>query len=118
MSNYNTKMALEEPPVEDAMRRADLARALASGGFEDVHVVDRETGAKLLTEKRRELVDRLRESEVESVRSLAADLERDVAAVSRDLDLLFEHDVVAFGTDGQRKIPRLKHELVVVEPIA
>lgn len=102
----------------DAEQRSRMARALATSGFEDVLVTDRETARKVLTEKRQELIARIREGNIESVRALADDLDRDVSGVSRDLDLLFRADIVEFETDGQRKIPHLKHETVVTEPIA
>ena len=102
----------------DAEQRSRLARALATSGFEDVLVTDRETAKRVLTEKRQELIARISEGDIESVRALADDLDRDVAGVSRDLDLLFETDIIEFETDGQRKIPRLKHDIVVAEPIA
>jgi predicted transcriptional regulator len=101
----------------DAERRSRMARALATGGFEDVLVTDRATARKILTPKRQELIARIRAGDIESVRALATDLDRDVSGVSRDLDLLFEADIVEFETDGRRKIPRLKHATVVVEPI-
>ena len=102
----------------DAEQRSQLARALATGGFEDVLVTDREIAKKVLTDKRQELIASLRGGDPESVRGLADDLDRDVSGVSRDLDLLFEADIVEFETDGQRKIPSLKHDTVVAEPIA
>lgn len=102
----------------DAEQRSQIARALATSGFEDVLVTDRETAKKVLTEKRQELIARIREGDIESVRALADDLDRDVSGVSRDLDLLFEADIIEFDTDGQRKIPHLKHDTVVAEPIA
>lgn len=95
-----------------------MARALASSGFDDVHVVDRAVAAKLLTEKRQALIARIADGDIDSVRGLARDVDRDVAAVSRDLDLLFTHDVIEYETNGQRKIPRLKHDIVVAEPLA
>jgi predicted transcriptional regulator len=103
---------------DDAERRSRIARALATNGFEDVLVTDRETAKAVLTEKRQELITRIREGNIESVRGLADALDRDVSGVSRDLDLLFEADIVEFDTEGQRKIPRLKHDTVVAEPIA
>ena len=102
----------------DAEQRSRMARALATGGFEGVLVTNRKTAKKVLTEKRQELIARIREGDIESVRGLADDLDRDVSGVSRDLDLLFKTDIVEFETDGQRKIPHLKHETVVTEPIA
>lgn len=102
----------------DAEQRARMARALATSGFEDVLVTDRDTAKTVLTEKRQELIAGIRDGDIESVRGLANDLGRDVSGVSRDLDRLFEADIIEFETDGQRKIPRIKHDIVVVEPIA
>lgn len=113
-------MAIESrtDPASNAERRSRMARALATSGFKDVLVTDRETAKTVLTEKRQELIARIREGGIESVRALADDLDRDVSGVSRDLDLLFEADIVEFDTEGQRKIPCLKHDTVVTEPIA
>ncbi len=113
-------MAIEHHADADgaAERRARMARALATSGFEDVLVTDRATAKKVLTEKRQELIARIRKGDIASVRGLADALDRDVSGVSRDLDLLSEADIVEFETDGQRKIPHLKHETVVAEPIA
>lgn len=98
-------------------KRADITRTLIQGGYDDVLVLDHETAQRVLTEKRRELLDRIREREVESVRRLADDLGRDKAAVSRDLDLLFEYDLLDYEEINQRKVPTLKHDTVIVEPI-
>lgn len=85
------------------------------GWFEDV--LDLDAATRVLTEKRRELLERIDEGDVESVRSPANDLGRDKASVSRDLDLLFEHDIVEYERAGARKIPEPKHETVLVKPI-
>lgn len=100
-----------------AEKRARIARALAKEGFEDVYVLDRESAERVLTEKRTEVLDRVRADDVRSVRSLARELGRDKGAVSRDLDVLAEHDLVEYRTDGSRKIPDVKHETVIVEPV-
>lgn len=98
-------------------KRAKIARALAKEGFEDVYVLDRESAERVLTAKRTELLDRLREGEIESVRGLARELDRDKGSVSRDLAVLASHDLVAFRENDTRKIPVLKHETVIVEPV-
>ena len=98
-------------------KRAKVARALAKEGFEDVCVLDRESAERVLTEKRTAVLDRVRVDDVESVRSLARKLGRDKGAVSRDLDILAEHDLVAYRDEGTRKIPTVKHETVIVEPV-
>ncbi|WP_449404909.1 HVO_A0114 family putative DNA-binding protein [Halosimplex salinum] len=102
----------------DAELRSRLARALATSGFEDVLVTARETAKKVLTEKRQQLISRIREGDIKFVLALADDLDRDVSGVSRDLNLLFEADIIEFDTDDQRKISYLKHDTVVAEPIA
>lgn len=96
---------------------AEFIRRLMTGGFEDVLVLDLDAATRILTEKRRELLERIEEGDVESVRSLADELGRDKAAVSRDLDLLFEHDLIEYEREGSRKIPNPKHETVLVKPI-
>jgi len=86
-------------------------------GIKDVLVIDRGSAVKVLTERRQELLQEIRDGDVDSVRGLARALDRDVAAVSRDVDLLLENDVLEYETRGQRKMPRLKHNAVISEPI-
>lgn len=107
---------LDDPDTPD-QKRAAMARALASAGLGDVLQLRRETAQTALTEKRREILRHLRDDRPDSVRALARELDRDKAAVSRDLQVLTEYDVVAFDTDGVGNAPRLKHDTVVVEPI-
>lgn len=97
--------------------RMRLSRVLARAGYRDVLTLSRESGREVLTEPRIAILDRLREDDPPSVRGLAADLDRDKGAVSRDLAVLAGHDVVEYETDGRAKAPRLKHETVVVEPL-
>lgn len=97
--------------------RQEMARALAAGGMEDVHVVSRETAATVLTERRREIIRTLERESPESVRDLARRLDRDKAAMSRDLAVLAEHNVVTYEESGRAKRPTLAQQHVVVEPI-
>ena len=87
------------------------------GGFEDMYVLDPKSAERVLTEKRTAVLDRVCIDDVESVRGLAQKLGRDKGAVSRDLDILAEHDLVAYHDEGARKIPTVKHETVIVEPV-
>ena len=103
--------------LEPTRRKAEFARRLASAGYEDFLVLERETAETVLTDRRLELVEALRSTEPASITEFADDLERDVAAVHRDLDTLFEVGVVAYEADGGRKRPRLNHEHVFVEPV-
>lgn len=98
-------------------KTAKIVRAVASVGYDDVLVLDEQTASAVLTEKRRELLDHIETGAVESVRSLAIDVGRDKAVVSRDLQLLFEYDLIDFEREGRRKVPMMKHETVLVEPI-
>lgn len=98
-------------------KTTEIVRAIADAGYDDVLVLDEATASSVLTEKRRELLDRIESENVESVRGLAADVGRDKAAVSRDLRLLFEYDLIDFETEGRRKVPVQKHGTVLVEPI-
>lgn len=102
---------------EDVWQRSRMGRALAEAGFEDVQVISRKSAREVLTEKRIELLERLRDGEFESVTDLADDLDRDKGDVSRDLTLLTRKGVVTYGKDGTRKVPELAHETIVVEPI-
>lgn len=95
----------------------EFSRALVREGYDDVLTLSRETAGELLSPGRLEIVDRLREGTVESVRALATELDRDKAGVSRDLKLLAEHDVIEYEDRGRARVPTLEHETVVVEPI-
>ena len=105
------------PSAEGADRRAEMARALALGGMEDVHVLSLESAERVLTPKRKEIIRTLRAEEVASVRDLSRRLDRDKAQVSRDLQVLAEHAVIRYETDGRAKAPRLSRQHIVVEPI-
>jgi len=102
---------------EHTQKKAEVTRALARAGYDDVLMIDRDTASTILTEKRQELLERVRAGDVESVRHLAKEVNRDKAAVSRDLETLFTYDLIEYREDGSRKIPELKHETVIVEPV-
>jgi len=110
-------MAAEPNTDHQTEQRTTLARVLAQAGLTDVLVTDRAFARRLLTENRQDLLQEIRDGDVDSVRGLARALDRDEAAVSRDVDLLLENDVLEYETRGQRKMPRLKHNAVISEPI-
>lgn len=103
--------------VDTRSQKVEFTRRLANGGYDDFLVLERDTADSVLTEKRLELLDTLRAASVESISELATRVDRDVSAVHRDLDVLFEHGLLEYETTGSRKEPRLKHEHVFVEPI-
>lgn len=96
-----------------------FSRALREGGFDDFLMLDRETAQKVLTDERLRILDALDEHEdaLKSKTDLADILDREVSAVHRDLDLLFENGLVRYEKDANRRIPKLAYEHVVVEPI-
>ena len=102
---------------EQLQLRQQMARALARGGMDDVHVVTHEISQSVLTPRRREIIQYLKEEDPESVRALARALDRDKGAVSRDLATLAEHNIITYDTDGRAKRPTLVSNHVVVEPI-
>ena len=98
-------------------RRQEMARALARGGVDDSHIISYQSAHEVLTPRRREIIDTLNEETPDSVRALSRTLDRDKAAVSRDLGVLAEHNLVTYEEEGSAKRPVLVSENVVVEPV-
>ncbi|MCL9818389.1 ArsR family transcriptional regulator [Natronocalculus amylovorans] len=92
-------------------------RQLAESGFSDVLTLRRDTAERVLTKKRVELIKEISDQKVDSVRDLSRRVDRDVSIVSRDLDILFEADIIKFERNGRAKQPVLAHKNVFVEPI-
>lgn len=90
---------------------------LSKAGFEDVLTLRRETAERVLTEKRVELVEVIVSGDIESVRDLARTVDRDVSIVSRDLDVLYEADVIEFEEEGAAKRPVIAHENIFIKPL-
>lgn len=107
------KMAVKQarsPPV-------GFMRALAKTELDDVHVIRRETAERVLTPERERLLEAVATNDINSVRDLSRRLDRNVSVVSRDLDILFEADIIEFEQEGRSKRPKLAHEHVMVEPL-
>ena len=98
-------------------KRGEIARVLAKQGLGDVFVLDRESAREVLTEKRTEILDTLKTEDIESVRHLAEVLGRDKSVVSQDLQDLAKHDLIEYEKDGRCKVPKVKHENVIVAPV-
>lgn len=92
-------------------------KQLSEADLSDVLTLRRDTAENVLTEKRVELLRTIERQDVSSIRDLARQVDRDVSIVSRDLDLLFEADVIEFERDGNAKRPKLAHENVFVTPV-
>lgn len=103
--------------VEARNRKSEFARRLVQAGYDDFLILERPDAESVLTEKRSELLQVIRDEDVESISDLADRVDRDVSAVHRDLDLLFEYSLVTFEEADGRKVPKLKHDHVFVEPL-
>lgn len=79
-------------------------KALAEAGYSSFLILDREGAEEILTERRMELLETIREEEPGSVSELAEQVDRKVPAVSRDLKLLERNRVIRFeeGPPGGR----------------
>jgi len=97
-------------------KNSDFLSALAEAGYENSLVLCRETAERVMSEKRARILEEL-DDDVRSIHELARRLDRDAGAIKRDLDVLFECDVVEYDEKGARKAPRLKHDNVFVEPL-
>lgn len=106
-----------ESSPERVKRRHHVAEALPTDRFGDVLVVSQESADRVLTPKRRELIDVLATFEVDSQRELAERLERDPGNVKRDLTILIEEGVVAREKEGRSYRPYLKYDTVIAEPV-
>lgn len=106
-------MASKAQPIP----RVEYLRRLVEGGFSDIHVIQLETAERVLTEKRMELVEEIAKEDVDSMRELAQRVDRDKSIVSRDLDVLFEAEIIDYEPHGKAKKPVLAHDNILVEPI-
>jgi predicted transcriptional regulator len=101
---------------EQVERRAEVARALARGGMENVQVISWESASEVTPERRR-LLETLRTTDVDSIADLAREVDRAESQVSRDLSTLAELGLVSFEERGRAKRPVLTQSTVVVEPL-
>ncbi len=72
---------------------------------------------KLLTEKRREILETLSEKEFDSITELTEELGRDKKNVSQDIKKLYEHGIIDLKDQGRSKKPVFKFEKIEVESL-
>lgn len=72
---------------------------------------------KLLTEKRREILETLSEQEFDSITELTEELGRDKKNVSQDIKKLYEHGIVDFEDQGRSKKPVFEFEKIEIESV-
>jgi len=69
---------------------------------------------KILTEKRLELIDAIKEHPKENIDSLSKILKRKREAISRDLRILQSMGIVNIKTIGKNRIPFIQKQYIVV----
>jgi len=69
---------------------------------------------KILTEKRLELIDAIKEHPKENIDSLSKILKRKREAISRDLRILQSMGIVKMKTIGKNRIPFIQKQYIVV----
>jgi predicted transcriptional regulator len=70
---------------------------------------------KLLTEKRRELLQTLSEKEFDSITQLSKELQRDKKNVSQDIKKLYQHGIVDLKDQGRSKKPVFEFSKIEIE---
>lgn len=104
--------------VTESLDRLELVKILAENGLGDSIILRHESARKILTTQRKRIIEEIKnEPKPESIRGLAKKLERDPAAVQRDLNLLYKYNIIEYEKEGNKKQPQLKHKHIFIEPI-
>jgi predicted transcriptional regulator len=85
--------------------------------LDDTLVLRFETVEEVLTPRRKELINTIKNEEVSSVTELSELVGRDKSRVSKDLKELYETDIIEFEEVNGGKSPELKHDIIDIEPI-
>jgi len=115
--SIKTMNSISQTEDADGPESALFAQRLAKAGYSDFHVMDRESARKVLTEKRLEILEYLKQNEVESVRELSRELDRDIKNVSDDLGVLWENALIDYEEDGRKKKPYLASKNIFIKPV-
>jgi predicted transcriptional regulator len=103
--------------MDDSLTEEEMVEVMESAPGNRTLWLKPETFKDLFTDKRLEIVEKLKEEEFESIRDLSNTLDREPSAVQKDLKQLFEHSIVDFKKESTRKIPGLRPDAILVEPI-
>ncbi|AOV95038.1 hypothetical protein AQV86_03885 [Nanohaloarchaea archaeon SG9] len=104
----------ESPSFEDYN---DFMKFLTKSGVEDILVLKRDTFRDVTTPKRTEIIETIQKEEISSIRDLSRKLDRKVSAVHKDLEVLYESNVIDFRKEKESKIPEIKHQNILPEPL-
>jgi predicted HTH transcriptional regulator len=104
----------ESPTFENY---SDFMKFLTKSGVEDVLVLKRDTFRDVTTPKRTEIIETIQQEEISSIRGLSRKLDRKVSAVHKDLEVLYESNVIDFRKENGSKIPEIRHQNILPEPL-
>jgi hypothetical protein len=102
------------PSFEDY---SDFMKFLTKSDVEDVLVLKRDTFRDVTTPKRTEIIETIQEEEIDSIRGLSRKLDRKVSAVHKDLEVLYESNVINLKEENGSKVPEIKHQNILPEPL-
>lgn len=118
ISRLTGQLAENIEKKEKEVSNKNFAQILVENGYgEETLITDKEGFNRVTTLKRMEILEKLNREEIGSVKQLADELERDGGNLSRDLEILFQEDMIEYQHDGKKKKPVLKHTKIVIEPL-
>lgn len=98
--------------------RIRYLQAITSADMGDILTLQRDTAYRVLSDARCEVLRVITETNPESITALADQLDRPLTAVHRDVEILFEADVLDYedGPNNANK-PVLAHQTILMEPL-
>lgn len=108
--------SMSENYVENQETRDFINRVLKRDREETVNIIPKELARELLTPKKLEILETIKEEEVESMRGLSRKLDRDPSIVKKDLDKLWKNGLIDYQEEGNKKKPVRTADKIVIEP--
>jgi DNA-binding transcriptional ArsR family regulator len=105
------------PDTEDYSELNNFALDKLKESEGSTYVVPKYEARKLLTPNRIDLIGMIREEDIYSMRDLSRKLGRDIKNISEDLKVLKEYDIIEYREEGNRKIPEITADKIVIEPL-
>ena len=101
--------------VEDEETREFIDRVFGSYPNQSIYIIPTEIAREVMSEKRLEILEVLRERDVSGIRELARKVDRDPSTVKKDLDKLWKYGLINYEEEGYRKKPVRTADKVIVE---
>ena len=105
------------PKTEEYSKLNNFALEKLKESEGSTYIVPKYEARKLLTPHRIDLIEMIREEDIYSMRDLSRKLGRDIKNISEDLKVLKEYDIIEYREEGNRKIPELTADKIVIEPL-